>query len=380
MPTPMGSDNSLTVKLWAVKDLVDMYKKSAFGRMLRRGTIMVSDDLNNAKAGDEVTIGFTSILTGTGITEGGTLTGNEESLNNSAFTMKYNVVRHAVANPNEDTIEQARTTIPFYKTARGLLSQWHVSRYDASVFNQLAGCSSTTITVDGTVYSGSLRTIVQGLNAVTAPSTNRIIRAGGAATDQALTSSNKITLDLIDAAVESLTRTYPSAGTLDNDEFDLYISPEQFTDLKRDTSGKIQWYTVYLAAMQGGQIGNNPIANASPFSMEPVGKYGSVNIIVANRVAYGQNSSTSAVISNVRRAVLVGKNALAYGSKFAGAFSDMSQAKEGKFPFKYFEQLKDYEYIKGIEARSIYGVKKIVFDNEDLGVVVLSTYAAPHTS
>lgn len=378
--TPMTSSDALTVKLWAVQDLVDQYKKSALGRMMRRGTIMVSDELNQAKAGDQVTIGFTSILTGLGQTEGGTLTGNEESLDNDSFSMSYNVVRHAVANPNDDTIEQARTTIPFYKTARGLLSQWHISRADASCFNQLAGVYSTTITVDGAVYSGAKRTIVAGLNTVTAPSSNRIIRAAGAATDQALTALDKITLDLIDAGTELLSRTYPSAAPLDNDEFDFYISPEQFTDLKRDTSGKIQWYTVYLAAMTGGQINNNPIMTANPFGMEPVGKYGNVNIIVANRVAFGQNGSTDAAIPNVRRAVLVGKNGLCYGSKFAGAISDMSQAKDGKFPYKYFEQLKDYEYIKGIEARSIYGVKKMKFASEDLGVVTISTYAAPHTS
>lgn len=380
MPTPMLTSDSLTVKLWAVKDFVDQYKKSAIGRMMRRGTIMVSNELQNAKAGDEVTIGFTSILTGLGMTEGGTLTGNEEILRNTSFTMAFNVVRHGVANPNDDTIEQQRTTIDFYSTTRGLLSQWHLSRGDASAFNQLAGVNSTTITVDGAVYSGDKRTIVTGLNSVAAPSTNRIIRAGGRADDQSLTSSDKTTLDLVDAAVEILSRTYPSAAPLDNDEFDWYISPEQLTDLKRDTSGKIQWYTINLQALAGGQIKDNQIMTASPFSMEPVGKYANVNIIVANRVAYGQNSSTSAAITNVRRSVLVGKNALCYGSAFSGSISDMTQAKQGKFPYKYFTQLKDYDYIKGLEARSIYGLKKMKFQDEDLGVVVIATYAAPHTN
>ena len=52
----------------------------------------------------------------------------------------------------------------------------------------------------------------------------------------------------------------------------------------------------------------------------------------------------------------------------------------GNVPFKFSTQLKDYDYIKGIEARMIYGVKKIQFDSEDFGSTVISTYAAAHTS
>lgn len=381
----MLSSNSLTVKLWALENMVDVYKTSAFGRMLRRESIMISEELDGAKAGDQVTIGFTGILTGLGQTEGGTLTGNEEALRNDSFSMSYNVVRHAIANPNDDTIEQARTTINFEKVSRQLLPKWHMSRFDASCFNQLAGVYSTTMTVDSAVYSGAKRTIVAGLNTVNAPTTGRIIWAGGVSADESLTSSMTITLDMLDAALETLYTTYPSAAALDGDEFDLYISPAQLTDLKRDTSGKIQWYSINIAAMTGGQIDDNQLLTANPFKYEPVGKYANVNIIMANRVATGQNSSTAAAIPNVRRAVMVGKNALMFGSRFAGGLSDMlmgdgRQAKEGKFPLKYFTQLKDYDYIKGVEQRAIYGVKKTQFESTDIGVCVLSTYAAPHTS
>lgn len=377
--TSMLTGNALTVKLWSKLGFVDMYKSSAFGRMYRRGTIMRAEELDRAEAGDDVTFNFTGILTGTGIGEGGTLTGNEEALDLQAFSMQYNVFRHAVASPNDDTIEQARTLVRFEERARQQLPQFHASRLDASVFNQLAGVNSTTITVDSTVYSGSNRTFVQGLNTINAPTTNRIIRAGGAANDESLTSSDTFTLDLIDAAVEQLLRTYPYAGPLENDEFDLYISYEQMTDLKRDTSGKIQWYTNYLSAMEGGDIDENKIMVGSKYGMQPVGKYANVNIIPAFRVATGQNSSTGAAITTVRRAVLCGRNALAFASRFSGALEDMRET-DGNVPFKFSVQLKDYDYIKGIEARMIYGVKKIQFDNEDFGSSVIATYAAPHTN
>lgn len=374
--TTMLTGNANTVKLWSKKGFLDIYKSTAFGRMASRGTIMRAEELDRAEAGDNVTFNFTGILTGLGSGEGTTLEGNEEALDNQAFSMSYNVVRHAVANPNDDTIEQSRTLIRFEERARELLVGWHASRLDASVFNQLAGVDSTTITLDGgATYSGTKRTLVQGNNSINAPSTNRIIRAGGAANDQSLGATDTFSLDLIDAAIEQLLSTYPYAGALDNEEFDLYISYEQMTDLKRDTSGKIQWYTNYLSAMEGGMRDGNPIMTGSKYGTQPVGKYANVNIIPTFRVARGVSSADSSEVTNVRRAVLCGRNALAFASRFSGAL-----AGEGDVPFKYFVQLKDYDYIKGVEGRMIYGVKKIQFDSEDFGSVVISTYAARHTS
>lgn len=376
--TSMLTGNALTVKLFSKLGFIDLYKKACFGRMAERGTIMRAEELDRANKGDQTTFNFTGILTGTGIGEGGTLNGNEEALDLQAFSMVWNVFRHAVASPNEDTIEQARTLVNFEDRARRLLQDFHRSRLDASVFNQLGGVDSTTITVDTAVYSGGDRTFVQGLNSVTAPSTNRIVRAGGAATDEALGSSDTFTLDLIDAAVELLLRTYPYAGALDDDEFDLYISYEQMTDLKRDTSGKIQWYTNYLSVLEGGGKENNPIIVGSKYGTKAIGKYANVNIIPCFRVATGENSSTAAAISTVRRAILCGRDAGSFASRFSGALTGDDTG--GNVPFIYATQLKDYDYVKGIEARVLYGFKKIVFDNEDFGSVVISTFAAPHTS
>jgi hypothetical protein len=376
--TGMLTGNALTVKTWSKRGFVDMYKRAWFGQMARRSTITRAEELDTANAGDSVTFSFTGILTGQGVGEGGTLNGNEEALDLQSHAMVYNVFRHAVASPNEDTIEQARTLVRFEERARELLPNYHRSRVDASVFNQLGGIDTTNITVDGATYSGTNRTFVQGNNSISAPTTNRIIRAAGAATDQALTSSDTITLDLIDAATETLLNTYPYAGALDGDEFDLYISHTQATDLKRDSSGKIQWYTNYLAVTEGGSS-SNPIFEGSKYGTKPLGKYGNVNIYECFRTPTGENSSTSASISTVRRAILCGKNALAFASRFSGALTG-DETEGGNVPFKYSTQLKDYDYVKGIEARMIYGVKKMVFDSEDYGSIVISTYAAAHTS
>lgn len=375
--TTMTTSNSNTVKLWGLKGFVDTLKSTAFGNMVRRGTIMRASELDNARAGDQITVNYTGLLTGVGQTEGGTITGNEEALDNQAFSMVWNVVRHAVANPNDDTIEQTRTLIPFMERSREQLNRWHQSRLDASVFNQLAGVNSTTITVDGTVYSGSNRTIVQGLNTVNAPSSNRIIRAGSQASDQALTSADTFTLDLIDAAVELAATTYPTIEKLDNEELDLFLHPTQVTDLRRDSTGKVQWLNIAVANAQGGS--NAMLQNTSSYSAMEVGRYGNVRIYSRERVPQGVSGADSSSVANTRRAVLVGRNAAAFASRFSGALKDVGET-NGNVPLKFFTELKDYEYIKGIEARMMYGVKKIQFDSQDFGSIVISTYAAAHTA
>lgn len=368
--TGMLTGNALTVKLWAAKGFVDMYKKTAFGRMNRMGTIMQADELIGAKRGDQVTFDFTGILTGIGTGEGGTLVGNEEALNLNSYAMVVNVFRHAVNNPNDDSIEQQRTNVPFEERIRELLPEFLGSRLDASAFNQLAGINTTTITTDGTVYSGTNRTFVQGLNSTTAPTSSRIVRQGGYANDESITSADTMTLDIIDDAMVLAQTTYPTIKPLDGDKFDLWIAPQQYRDLKRDTTGKIQWYQTYLSALTGGQpLGDSPITGINPLTMVPVGEYMGVRIIIANRVSTGQNSSTSAAISTVRRAVLVGKNALSYACPYG-------RLKDNVVPLKFFTQLQDYEYYKGIAAQLIYGLKKIVFQSQDFGVIVISTYAA----
>jgi hypothetical protein len=181
-----------------------------------------------------------------------------------------------------------------------------------------------------------------------------------------------MTLDLIDFALEKIDRSDQPIETLEGDTYDLYVSPEQLVDLQQNTTGKIQWFNIELAKIIG-QNKENMIENRFQNKMICAGKYRNVFIYSAPRVAYGQNSSTSAVITTVRRAVLVGADALSFASPFGGRVTDTD------VPVKFFFQLKDYDYYKGSEARLIYGMKKMSPSNkDDIGVMVISTYAAAH--
>jgi len=368
--TTMTSANALTLKLWGSEDWVNPGQRVAFGHLFSRGAVHYATEFEGQRArGDQITYDYTNKLTGIPVGEGGTLDGNEEALDLGSFTMAINVTRIGVLNPNDDTIEQQRTLVNFPERTRKVIPQRHFELVDASCFNQLAGFNPTSYTQNGTTWSGTNKLFVQGHNTPVAPSTTRIIRAGGAATDQALTSSNTMTLDLIDYALEAIDRSDQPIKMFADETYDLYVSPEQYTDLKQDTSGKIQWFNQALAYATSGEYGQ---LRGTIFEQMPsLGQYGRVNIYSAPRVAYGQRSDTSAVITTVRRAVLVGKDALTYASPFGNPTEKSS--------LKYFDQLKDYGYFKGLEGRMIYGIKKTVATNsDDIGVFVIATYAAAH--
>ena len=373
--TQMLTSNPLAVKVWEKKGWIQAMQRTVFSHMAARGAIHYPEKLMNKSAskGDQITYSYVGKLTGIPLGEGGTLDGNEEALSLQNATHAINVSRFGVLNPNDDTIEQQRTEIEFSPTTRKLLSKRAAELIDTSCFYQLAGVNPTSLTINGTTYANAANLLhVQGNNPIIAPTANRIVYANGAANDQSLGSSDTMTLDLIDYMLEKNERSDQPIEPFDDDTFDLYLSAEQITDLKQNTTGKIQWFNYALSDIIGNNS-KNVFENRFEKKMVCVGKYSNVNIYMAPRVAYGINTGSSAIITTVRRGVMVGQDALVYASPFGGRLKDEN------VPLKFFTQLKDYDYYKGEEARLLYGIKKLSPTNkEDVGSMVVATYAAPH--
>jgi hypothetical protein len=372
--TSMLTGNALTVKRWALRGWVNMGMQTAFGYGAANGLIHFADDFVGQRArGDSLTYDYTNKLTGIPVGEGGTLDGNEEALNLGSFTIAMNVTRVGVLNPNDDTIEQQRTNVNFAEKSQIVVPNRQAELLDTAFFYQAAGANPTSFTLNGTTWSGANKLFVQGHNTPVAPSTGRIVRANAAATDEALTSSDRMSLDMIDYALELNGTSDQPIERLDDGTYCLFVSPEQGVDLRQDTTGKIQWYNAQLAMITGGKD-NQFMTSMNRKGMRYLGQYQDVKIFEAGRVAYGVNSSTSAVITTVRRAVLLGKDALTFASSFASKLTDSD------VPLRFKTQLKDYDYYKGIEGRLIYGLKKTTPSNGiDVGTMVLSTYAASHS-
>lgn len=356
--------------IYDVKATVDMFKGGAFGYAVEKGIVDVTDKLKGQR-GSTISVPKVSLLSGVGTGSSGTLDNHEESLNNSAQTMVVDEFCHATLNPTDLTIDYHNNYIPWNEASQKLLVGFMVSRKDAGFFQQLAGAYPTSITVDGTAYTGTDRTFATFLNTVLTPSSNRIVRAGGAATDEALTSADTMALDLIDDGIQKLEDNNPSAETLDGGFLDFFCSTSQAKSLIQDSASSIQLSNIGLSLLSGGKDSQTLMQSgySGNAGMQLVGTYRNVRIWSCKRVAKGVHSSSSAGISTVQRGVLCGRNAAMYASYF-GIPSPKSPA------VRMSSMLKDYNRSEGMSIHTIDGLVKNQLNSEDQAVVVISTYGA----
>jgi len=374
--TVMTSANNSTIAKWEKKTWVEAFQQTAFGELVQSGSIYDASAAfrgDNGR-GDNLTFDYVGKLVANPLGEGSVAFGNEEALDTGTHNMAIGLTRIAVSSPNNSSIEQQRTNIQFDEVTARLQANRALELMDTAIFQQLAGVNPTSFSMNGTTYATAAQKLqAQGHNVPTAPTTNRILRAGAVAADQSLTSNDTMSMDLVDYAVEKILSADQPIEPCADGYFKLFLHPYQVVDLRQDSGGKIQWYNNELAKVNGGKESNLTYKGGTKPVM--VGEYLNVKIYQAPRVAQGVNGSTSAVVTAARRAVLVGKDALSFASPVGGI-----SANDTKVPFKMFVQLSDYDYIKGMDFRSIYGVKKMSPSNaEDIGAFVISTYATAHS-
>lgn len=350
--TSYGVNDAAAVKVWSKKAALQALKSTVIAPLIGESEdsiIYLKNELKKG-AGDRIRCTLFTTPTGDGFTENEDVEGNAESLTNYTDDLVINELGHAVGVKSVDTIDAQRVPYDLRKTSMDLLSQWWANRYSVTFFNQV--CGNTAVS----------NTKFTGLQATVAPSANRIIRAASAATDQALTSSDTFTLDLIDRAKERAeTADVPVVPIMIDGEkkYVMYIHDYQQTSLRTNTSTG-QWLDIQKAAMQGGKVSNSPIFKGA------LGEYNGVILRKANDVTQGVHGSTGAAISTVRRAVLLGAQSAAM------AFGQRNQPSK----FRWNEELLDHKRKLEVSAWSIFGLKKCIYNSEDFGTVVVSTYAA----
>lgn len=362
--TEFGVNHPLAVKVWSKKLYNEAYRKTFIGKFIGRGEDALIQEKTDLKksAGDKITCGLNIQLEGDGVEGDATLEGNEEALQFYDDSIFVNQLRHATRTKGKMT--EQRVPYNLRSVSNDRLADWWARRMDTALFNHLCGNTAQT----DTRYTGH--------NSVSAPTSNRQIWQGGQSDDQSLTSSHTFSLDLIDvarqkaetASVDSdtgpLIRPIRIGG---DDMYVMFIHDYQVHDLRTNTATG-QWLDIQKAAMQGGDVGKNPIFTGA------LGVYNGVILHKASRVTQGVNSSTGAAVANTRRAVLCGAQAatIAFGSE------------NGASRYTWHEEMFDYGNQLGVSAGCIWGLKKTKFipaddsstNAEDFGTVVVSTYAA----
>jgi N4-gp56 family major capsid protein len=352
--TNFGLNDAFAVKLWeknlavAMRDYLHI--KDLMGES-PNSVIQVKTNTSKGP-GDQLTYGLRARLQGSGFTENQIAEGNGESLSIYSDKLTINELGHVVGVKSKNTIDQQRVPFDLREEARDGLTQWWGDRLSACFFNQV--CGNTAIT--DVRYSG--------MTLPTAPTANRYVAEGAVANDQSLSSSNTFDLTLIDKAVE-LARIGDNQQIVNpikvggQDKYIVYLHPKQVTSLRTNTATG-QWLDITKFALSSGTYTkDNPIYTGA------LGEYNSCILRRSQDIPYGVNSGTNAAITTVRRAVLLGSQAcmMGYGQK-------------GGRPnkFRWNEELFDHKRRLEVSAWCIFGMKKAVFNNEDFGTVVMSSY------
>jgi N4-gp56 family major capsid protein len=350
--TSYGTNNPLAVKVWSKRLYREALKATWYSKFMGEGTdslIQVKTELEKG-AGDRITIGLRMQLTGDGVQGDGTLEGNEEALTTYSDNLFIDQLRNAVRSAGK--MSEQRIPWSIREEAMAGLRDWWAGRLDTSMANQLAGYILET----DTRYTGNQAPI--------APDSNHIL-IQGQATEAALTSTDTFVLSLLDKAVAKAKTLTPMIRPVKVDGDDYYVAllhPFQVYSLRTNTNTG-QWLDIQKAAMTGGEVSDNPIFTGA------LGVYNNVVLHEDSRMPAGINVAGNAAVSNTRRAVFAGAQALSM------AFGQKNQDQQAT----WVEELFDYGNQLGVSAGMIFGLKKTVFNSQDFSTIVLSTYAASPT-
>ncbi len=267
--------------------------------------------------------------------------------------------------------------VPFNIRQQALtgLRDWWTNRIDLGFMNQ-AGCNTAEanyVANGGTQNTGLQAPFALASHTSTA-SVHYLSMNTATAGDDAITSSNTMTLTMADRCVERATGSL-GLGTSNSgfaplrpvrvegqEWFPWFLHPYQITDIRTNTATG-QWLDIQKAAMTGGEVSDNPIFSGA------LGAYNNVLIYKDQRVPAGVDSSTSTTsISTVRRGIFGGAQAviMAFGRE------------SGKEKYTWVEELFDYENQLGVAAGLIFGQKTAQFNSDVYGLFVTSSYAAQH--
>lgn len=361
--TIIGVNDPKTVHAWAKKCIVETLHETFINRIVGSTTdddtmpIHVRDELR--QAGDLVTITLRRQLSGKGVLGDAVAKNQAEALSFNTDQLRINQLRHVV----NVTGLMSQQRVPWAKRneANSGLRDWWSGRYDTSFFNQVGGNTAQT----DIEYTG--------LNAVTAPSTNRWFFGGTGTQESDLVSSDyRFTLQLIDKCVKRARTTRPAIRPIKiggKDYYVMVLHPNQAYQLRSNMS-EGQWVKLQLAAMQGGRVDDNPLITGA------LACYNNTLLFENSRVPFGDNTQLNAEdhtdlgapangTTNVARAIFMGAQACG-----------MAWGRDGSPErLRWVEELDDGENQLNIYAGSIFGLKKMVFANEDFGSIVCSTYS-----
>src|SRR5215510_8646560 len=212
--TSFGVNDTLTVKAWAKELAYEAVKATEIYPLMGQSSNSVIQEKTEVKkaSGDRITCGLRMQLSGIGFSENDTAEGNGEQLTTYSDNILINELGHVVGVKSSNTIDAQRVPFDLREEAKDGLVDWWARRISVGFFNQVCGNTATTGTNAPEILAPGQATKYTGLNTATAPSTGRVLRVNGVASDDLVASAgNAFSLTIIDQAVE-LAKTGGSSG------------------------------------------------------------------------------------------------------------------------------------------------------------------------
>lgn len=357
--TEIGVNHALAQKLWSKRLFHEVIKEQWLSKFLSEDSnnvFQIQGDTQKA-AGDRITIGLRMLLTGAGIQGDDTLEGNEEALTLYSDNVFINQLRHATRSKGK--MSEQRVPWSVREENRMALRDWWDERLETWAANQIACNTAQT----DTRYTGNQAAITVDANHLIIAGPNG---AGSTAeTSISATTSfgtgNYLTLTDIDRCVAKAKTMSPKIRPIragGKDWYVMFLHPYQVFALRNDAAAANSWSTLQRAAVQGGDLTENPIFT---------GALGVYNQVILHEWSYLPNGvSNSAVSLNaIRRAVFCGAQAAAMAYGQDNSPNQMS----------WVEELFDFGNQLGVSAGMIAGLKAMTFNSQMFGNIVVSSYA-----
>lgn len=303
-------------------------------------------------------------LVGDGVVGDNKLEGDEEQLVNDAQVIRIDQLRNGVRSRGK--LSEQATVINFRASARKKLGFWLADKLDELAFLVASG-RAFTLKLDGSTRGASQLPQLSFASDVTAASTNRIVHAGTASAESGLTTSDKMTWNLlVKARALAERKLIKKVRDRGKGYYVFVISTEQMRDLLTDPT----YQTIARTAGERGS--NNPL-----FSTADVVAHGCV-VHSHNRV-YNTLGATSGSAKwgsgntvDGAQALLLGAGALGFAAPYAAQSGDLDST--------------DYQNRQGISFGRMTGWLKPVFESiydsnngEDFGVISVKSAAASTT-
>lgn len=354
--TEFGVNHPLANKLWSKKLFYESLNATWISKFVGKSSdslIQLNPELKDT--GDKLTYGLRMLLTGDGQQGDATLEGNEEALTFYSDSILINQIRHAVRSSGK--MSEQRVPYSVREEARQGLSDWFADRIDTCFMNQLAGNTNQS----DTKFTGNNA-------AVATDNSHWVLATGTAGTDAeaSLSASSVFSLTLIDKAVVKAKMNSPMLRPINvkgEKKYVMFIHPYQHYQLRTNTN-TAQYMDIQKAAIQGGQISQNPIYTGA------IAEYNGVILHESTRTPWGtaaQNSAkTNIGVTSVARAILCGAQ--------AGVMCTGRNTSQG-LDATWSEEKFDYGNQLGVGAGLIFGAKKTVFNSADFGTIVVSSFS-----